>query len=399
MSARAQVTAVILAAAALRIVFWSHLWGSDDLNYANYAYGETLGWWTPVEGHNHQSVRKAIVLPTAVFYALLGVNGVSTGLWSFLCSLGLVALAHRFGRLMLGRERAALVTALLAAVFPLDIIFASVLWPTEPLAFFTGLGMYLFFRAEKADRPRVRAYVAAGVAIGVGYLVHPTALYLALFFAPYLAIRLATGQMRWAALAVAAGVGGVIFAEQVAYFATQGQWLYTFRVTGSSNLEGFGYIRNWEGTSQLIEGSALASFWIGPWSMALLNQEFALFYVIGLPAVIYAAFRGRTHWPVILWFGTQFVWLAYGTTATQHWLWLGRMPRYYAPVTLPLLIIIGDWQRWLGAGVDAATLAKLRRSTLSGRPCGGEEFVTHVSDLVGRDVTERPRGRPRKDRG
>ena len=338
---------IVLIAAALRIAFWSHLWGSDDLNYVWEAYREWQGPWTPLaegEAHSHHSLRKGLILPIALGYAVFGVNGVGAGAWSFLCSMGLVFVAHRMVRLIMKSEGAGLAAALLTAAFPLSLIFATVPWPTEPQAFFMSLGMYVFLRAEARrssdDGPRASEYLLAGIWIGVGYLVHITAIYLALFFGAYIIAY--WRRFRWQLLMVGVGVLSVIVIEQAAYFAWHGEWLYTFKATDrSQNIgTGWGYIRNWEGTSQLIEGTVLASFFVGPLSMALINQEFALYYVVGFPAMIYVALRVRAAWPVLIWFISQWIWIAYGTTSPSTWVWLARMPRYYSPLTVTLIALI-----------------------------------------------------------
>ena len=351
---------IVAVGVALRILMWSHAWGSDDTNYAHDAWRASFDFFGPMaEGakHNHHSLRKGLLLPTALMYRLFGVSDWTTGAWSFVCSIGLIVVAHRFARRIFSSEPAGLVAAVLMAAFPLDIIFASVLWPTEPQAFLAALGMYLFFRAEDTASdgrpPAARDYFLGGACIGLAYLVHITALFLGLFFAAYIVVY--WRRFRWQILLVAVGVVAVIFAEQLAFYIYHQEWLYSFRVTNESqNLgAGFGYIRNWEGTSLLIEGTAWASFVAGPWSMALLNQEFALYYVVGLPAMIYVAIKARQPWamrPLLLWFVTQFLWIAYGSTNPAKWVWLGRMPRYYSPVTLPLMlvltyVVVKLWQR------------------------------------------------------
>jgi putative transposase len=56
---------------------------------------------------------------------------------------------------------------------------------------------------------------------------------------------------------------------------------------------------------------------------------------------------------------------------------------------------VGDWKSWLEVG-DEATDMELRDACRTGRPAGGPEFVTQLESQVGRALTPRPRGRPRK---
>lgn len=344
LSPRAWLAIIVLFGAVVRLCMASYMWGTDDLNYADLARIEAGTLFEgPPEGfeHNHHSLRKGLVVPVALLYRLFGINDLTTGAVPFLCSLGLIVLAHRFGRL-LASEAVGLMSAALMACFPLSIIFASVLWPTEPQAFMVSWAMYLFFEAEQRRQdgapPGHGRWLAIGLILGLAYLIHITSLFVALFFLAYLAVYWRRFTWRWGW--VAAGVILILLLEAVAYYGFHEEWWYSFRQANRSQNEGmgWGFIVNWEGTSQLIEGTPLASFWLGPWSMAALNQEFALYYLVGVPALAWAAWRRPTLRPVALWFAVVFLWTAYGTTSPAHWMHLGRMPRYYAVISLPLVV-------------------------------------------------------------
>ena len=52
------------------------------------------------------------------------------------------------------------------------------------------------------------------------------------------------------------------------------------------------------------------------------------------------------------------------------------------------------WAAWLALGVDDSDRDRLRRATMTGRPCGSAEFVGQLERQTARDLTPRPRGRP-----
>jgi len=54
-----------------------------------------------------------------------------------------------------------------------------------------------------------------------------------------------------------------------------------------------------------------------------------------------------------------------------------------------------DWPELLRQMPEEETTQELRACTAAGKPCGDEEFVAHMSVLVGRPLTQRPAGRPR----
>lgn len=51
------------------------------------------------------------------------------------------------------------------------------------------------------------------------------------------------------------------------------------------------------------------------------------------------------------------------------------------------------WSGWLARGVDEATLERLRRNTATGRPCGGEDFVTRLERELDRILRPQKVGR------
>ena len=57
---------------------------------------------------------------------------------------------------------------------------------------------------------------------------------------------------------------------------------------------------------------------------------------------------------------------------------------------------IDDWSRYLSDTESPEVAERLRTSALSGRPCGDEKFRKDIEALLGRSLSVRPRGRPRK---
>lgn len=57
---------------------------------------------------------------------------------------------------------------------------------------------------------------------------------------------------------------------------------------------------------------------------------------------------------------------------------------------------IGDWRRWLGAGLEEEVQNRIRENTASGRPTGSDEFIDAIERSLDRRV--RPRRRSTGDR-
>ena len=54
------------------------------------------------------------------------------------------------------------------------------------------------------------------------------------------------------------------------------------------------------------------------------------------------------------------------------------------------------WCAWINSGVDPAFAERIRRDTMSGRPCGGRDFVKDLELRLGRILESPQMGRPRK---
>ncbi len=63
---------------------------------------------------------------------------------------------------------------------------------------------------------------------------------------------------------------------------------------------------------------------------------------------------------------------------------------------LPGELTAADWARELATPVSEAELIRLRRRTGRGQPCGDDAFVARVAALIGRELSTRGPGRPRK---
>jgi len=61
-----------------------------------------------------------------------------------------------------------------------------------------------------------------------------------------------------------------------------------------------------------------------------------------------------------------------------------------------LLQEIRNWRKFLSAREDTAMTQQIRKSSMTGRPCGEESFIKKLEKRFGRRLKALPRGRPRK---
>ena len=152
---------VLGIATALRLVFFTGFFGSDEVTYVETAVNIVAGDW---HASNYiGATRYGMNLPVALFIYLFGLSEASANLWPFLCSVGEVALVFVIAR-WLWSTRAAVVSALLIALLPLHVHFAGRMMADPALAFFLTLSAALVLRA--ASSKYWLTFLAAGLAWG-----------------------------------------------------------------------------------------------------------------------------------------------------------------------------------------------------------------------------------------
>ncbi len=79
----------------------------------------------------------------------------------------------------------------------------------------------------------------------------------------------------------------------------------------------------------------------------------------------------------------------------------GHLDRDADFITTPETFIeeqAGDWIRFLAQPQSSRAVHELKSSVMTGRPCGTPDFVHEMESMLGRKLTVKPRGRPRKIR-
>ena len=178
------LAAVLAVAIALRALFYTGFFGSDEVTYVEMAVRIVSGDWRASDYIG--ATRYGMNLPVALCIYLFGLSEASANLWPFLCSVGEVALVFVIAR-WLWNTRAAVVSAGLLALLPVHVNFAGRMFADPPLAFFLTLSVALLLRATSSRSALM--YFAAGLAWGgvfwvkesVGLLYLPVLLLLTIF--------------------------------------------------------------------------------------------------------------------------------------------------------------------------------------------------------------------------
>ncbi|MEM3241082.1 MAG: glycosyltransferase family 39 protein [Candidatus Micrarchaeaceae archaeon] len=175
------------------------------------------------------SVRLMQIYPIALFYALFGVNMISSSLWDILAFTMTVAVVFFIGK-ELYNNTAGLVSALLYSFFPLVVRLSATVSDDLVMAFVTALAVMAIVLGEKRDSKKW--YFAGGVAALASPLVTPEGAIIIVFLALFLLVELLRKKIKLKSVIFA--VYGFLFAAallMLANYALSGNPLITITVT------------------------------------------------------------------------------------------------------------------------------------------------------------------------
>jgi hypothetical protein len=342
--------------AAVRLIFFTGMALGDDVFYVTQSLAcAQLASWPPEPLHWH--TRLGVILPTVLSLKTFGTQPLAFVAWPlFISTLG-VLVCFRVADDLAGR-RAAWLAAMFQAVFPLEVIYATHLFPDVIVGLFSTLSVWSWIRALRSDR--ARDYIWAGTFFAAGYLCRETVImdgpiYLALWL---LAGRVWRPRLMWVALIPAL----VVALELGLYAATTDSPLYRWSAIMAQQ-------KDPQSLQMIAAPLSGGSFWTDPLLMLVFAQEFGLYYLLAMPVAVYAVWRWPAMQPPAVWLLVGFIWLYYGTTMLTTWQPMQRDARYAAGLTVPVVILVAAallrWPavlRWptvgllMGTGLFAAGL-------------------------------------------
>jgi len=208
---------ILAAALALRLLLFTGIQGNDDVSY--YASAARVARGGPIPKSDLLQTRFALVAPVAALFRLFGAHATLLLLPSLVASLALIALAYRLGSQRYSVEvgRAA---AILTALSPLDIFYATASNTDVPLAMWLAAGVSALWSVPAAPTPAGRALrsVLGGLAFGAAHLTKESAVLLLLPLLPVIADR----RHRRGFLVAIAVFAVVVGMECLAYFLWTG---------------------------------------------------------------------------------------------------------------------------------------------------------------------------------
>lgn len=127
----------------LRLYFYSGMVFSDDAYYAGYALSESGIFF----GYPVIPLRIGQYFFTSAAISIFGKSEVSTIIFPFLFSLLSLFVIYQITLILSKKKIPAIIAAFILAIFPIDVIFATINFVDLQSAFFIGLGLLLLLLA------------------------------------------------------------------------------------------------------------------------------------------------------------------------------------------------------------------------------------------------------------
>ncbi len=346
------ISAVILAAAAIRLVFWGGVYSPDELNYLRNAGA----WWTGRFDLGNalfiHDTRPIMFVPVAWSFAALGVSESTALLWPFLASLAVVILVYLISLRLFGRETATY-AAFCSVFLPLFVEEATRLLPGVVMNLLTALCVLFFINSERSAKTRWLWLLAAGMA--------------------YASIQLA-GELGI--------VLGCFFVAAVILWRRHPLWTYWPAVCGFALVTGLITIDFWVQTGnplfkvELGKRLVLLLKTVAPHQPLYYAKAFLLpfaahggvFYLAAAGCLAGLLERRREALFVALWMALTWAVIEFGSVSFSEYRQLSKEIRYLSVVSVPGVILAGYGMtriRELAARLGAAGERLQRRRFVS----------------------------------
>jgi 4-amino-4-deoxy-L-arabinose transferase-like glycosyltransferase len=226
---------ILLFALSLRLFYFVGIGINDDTEYADSAFRIATG-----NGlHSYaigsiDSIRFFMVLPVAFFYWLFGVSDLTSSLYPLSCSMLTIFLAYVAAKNLFTWE-VGISTALMLALFPLDLVYCTQLVPTVPLACALTGSLLCFIKGdllnEKKEKGSSRKanllFLFSGILIGIGWMINEPA---PLFGIVIVLYPLLKWKFRVNYLLFIVGAVGVFLVESLFFKIMTGDFLWRLTV-------------------------------------------------------------------------------------------------------------------------------------------------------------------------
>lgn len=216
---------IIILAAIVRIIFFMGHVFSDDSYYSQLAISFLEGRYPQgYIGYPIDLARKLITAITAAGFMVFGKNEIGSIAFPFLFSLLSIGLIYAITKEIFDKKTA-LISAFILAIFPIDIIFATLNFSDLIAAFFINFGIYYIIRYLKYNESKDSFF--AGIYFAVSIFGKMNFYYVGILLIILLLYRLKTTHKIDQGILVSLMVPTMLlFFEALIYGSKTGDYLY-----------------------------------------------------------------------------------------------------------------------------------------------------------------------------
>jgi len=324
---------IVLFATLLRLAFFSGVGTSDPVYYSKSA-NDLLNNKFPSET-TQLNARIGLLIPVAISYSIFGVNDFSSTLFPLLTSiLGIIVIFY-FGKFLFN-EKVGLVAAFLLSFFPLDVVYSTQLLSDLPSAFFSGLSVFLFLKAEKIVRKpnSYLFYILSGLSLGIAFTIREMAIMMILFFLAYV---LYNKEFKWSYILVGISFLLILLIETGFFYYYTGNPFF--------KLEGADYALDTIVHGDFFYGRLSFPKFFVTWPYVVFGniQQGYFFAFISLAAFYWMIHRKKEADYLLIWFLSILLYFYFGTTSLKQYAPVLAVARYLNYITYPALILLASF--------------------------------------------------------
>jgi 4-amino-4-deoxy-L-arabinose transferase-like glycosyltransferase len=344
LKAKTCLALIILVAVILRLYFYfGHIF-SDDAYYSFLGYS-LLNGNLPNHffGYPIFPLRINEIFLYALSFKLFGINESATIIFPFIFSILNIFLTYFLTKLITKNEKISLLAAFLTALFPTDIVFATIAFPDLINIFFIDLGIFFLIKAFQSNK--LLFSILSGISFFVSMQFKENMFYFViLLFAAWIYFLIKKKSSHYFLLIPILFVCLNFFMEGVYYLITQGEFFYRLKVTHANYI--YSYYDFFPQTAYNAIGSDKSYF------LALLYQIFVInirsiflrrFYLF-LPIIALVQslinVKKKQNWLLTFWFIGLAVLLIGFTTSLNLYKPLDLHRSWYIyPLLMPIVIL------------------------------------------------------------
>jgi len=306
----------------VRAVFFTGLYGFDDLYYIRYAL-----MWDRLPA-DHWEARILFNFLLRICFSIFGYNEFVSTLPTLLASL-VFMFSVFYVALQFWNIPYAFFAALLAVILPLDVTSSTSLGILTLANMFAALGTACILTAKKDWQ-----LIIAGCFFGLSIFTHLTLIFYVGVFALVLwGYKWPEFQWKKSMVVIGTSLMVLILINVISFYWITGDPLYQLKLLSRTKITVL--------IPMYLESGSINPYWlIWPIQNLIISKEFGLLFIF---SVIFGLFYWETQSAIIrllcLIIIFYWVWINYGTVNPMKYIPLDHTTRYWLPVALPACIL------------------------------------------------------------